>query len=429
MRDSVADFKQSKYEQADIELRLKLFDFTQKTEIQSQIAEAFYIWNNNAELMIEDIVERDIDDIEFGKFFEWFIHDFKLFDSQKGIIELFIEEQGKNISEIEEYIINDWKDNLYSFFEVGDSQNTDLFLIKDIFTGETYQVKNQHSDYRLTASDIISARLLKTGNFLYLQRFVSIYPRAIKPLILDYFNRELAEFRKRFGRNQPVREYLRSWGFLIQNYVDDFVKQPKYLTPEGDELVFGRSVFRVDNYNKVLIRLRKLNFIKEIRGGTDELRVFYIYRNGNDNLSGTIELEKEKLTLQSYSINLLTRAKRILEKKLSPDIIFVEDLYKDYESSLEHSSLPKTKKSLRNQKNNVRSKSIQKDIEEYYDKWIDQPIEALGGKTPNQCLQSTDDRERLNSVLNELEEIYKNAKIRGELYYDINKLREKLKLK
>ena len=74
-------------------------------------------------------------------------------------------------------------------------------------------------------------------------------------------------------------------------------------------------------------------------------------------------------------------------------------------------------------------KELEKKLDEYYTDWIDQPLPALNGKTPRDAAKTSEGRNDLNLVLNELENIYKHAKMRGEPYFDLNKVRKQLKLK
>jgi hypothetical protein len=78
----------------------------------------------------------------------------------------------------------------------------------------------------------------------------------------------------------------------------------------------------------------------------------------------------------------------------------------------------------------VKSRSeLDSALDEYYDEWIDKPLESLQDKTPRQALETKGGREKLKSILNELEIFYKRARERGEPYYDVEKLNKKLKLK
>ena len=87
------EIMQSGIDRAERSLRTKLVDFSYRPEIQSQIGEAFYIWKNDPEAVNEYLDEEDIDDLTFTKFLDWFMYDFKLFNTEKRVIEQFYEEE------------------------------------------------------------------------------------------------------------------------------------------------------------------------------------------------------------------------------------------------------------------------------------------------------------------------------------------------
>ena len=93
MTDSIVDITKYKIDQVDKELRKKLVEYSERPEIQSQLGEAFYIWKNDPEFTSEDIREDQIDDLTFEKFFDWFLYDFKLFDSEQRVAERFYSEE------------------------------------------------------------------------------------------------------------------------------------------------------------------------------------------------------------------------------------------------------------------------------------------------------------------------------------------------
>ncbi len=67
-------------------------------------------------------------------------------------------------------------------------------------------------------------------------------------------------------------------------------------------------------------------------------------------------------------------------------------------------------------------------LDDYYEQWLDQPLEILDGKSPMQACETSEGKNQLHTILRELEEIYEVAKNRGEPYYNINILRNKLNL-
>jgi hypothetical protein len=425
--NSVVDLTQYKFDQAEENLRVRLVDFSHHSEIQAQIGEAFYIWKNDRDLLIEDISEEDVDDLTFAKFFDWFIYDFKLLGEGKRIIERFYEEERESLSDIEKNIVKDWINNLHSFFEVEEVFPKESCRIKDIFTGEIFQVKDSASSEQIKPLDIVSARPIKTGNNNYFSGVILVYPPSLKPLIVDFFNREFKEYKKTFGKKQTFKDYLKDWGFLIGNYIEETVNNPRFVTPEGDELVSASSTYNLRHYKKALKILRGIKSLDEIEGGTDELRVFSWIRRGKNKISVTIEIEKDKITIESYSIDLLSKAKNLIERKLAGLVIYQEDKIRQLDSYIDrkHHGPQKSNKTVLglNSKNELDGV-----LDEYYDDWIDKPLQRLQGKTPREALNTKKGREKLNSILDELQNIYEHARHRGEPYYNVLKLRKKLRL-
>ncbi|HWP91884.1 MAG TPA: SEC-C domain-containing protein [Thermodesulfobacteriota bacterium] len=425
--DSVVDLTQYKFDQADKELRMKIVDFSHRPDIQAQIGEAFYIWKNDPEILNENILEDDIDDLMFSKFFDWFIHDFKLLDDGKRVIERFYEEERKYLSEVEDQILNDWMDNLYSFFEVEEVFPKKGCRVRDIFSGELIEVKDTASSERISTSDIIAGRPLKTGNNYYFSGVILVYPSSFKPLIIDFFNREFKEYKKVFGRKSTSKDYLKDWGFLMGNYLEDALKHQRFLTPEGDDLVLASATYDLKNYDRALGNLRKVNSLQEMAGGTDELRMFSWLRADKSTIYGTIELEKDKLRIECYSANILSKAKNLVEKRLKGLVVHEGDKIRQLESLMPKGKSGRPSKA--NKKSRARNKvEVNPVLDRYYEDWIDKPLKVLQGKTPRQAMQTRQGRDKLNSILDELQNLYEHARERGEPYYDVSKLRKKLRL-
>ncbi|MER3447760.1 MAG: hypothetical protein C4291_13410 [Candidatus Dadabacteria bacterium] len=427
----MVDLANYKIDQAERDLKMKLIDFSNRPDMQVQIGEAFYIWMNNPGLSGEDMDEDDIDDLTFTKFLDWFIYDFKLLDTGKRLIHRFYEEESRNLSNIERYILDGWIDNLFSFFEVEEVIPKEGCRIRDIFTGEVFQIKDSKASSQISRSDIIGGRPLRVGSNTHFSGVVSIYPQAFKHIILDLFKRELKEYRKNFGKKRTPKEYLKDWGFLIERYIEDIANNPQFFTPEGDELVFASSTYSVKDYDKILEKLEKIDSLEEIKGGTNELRAFSWIRKrkiGQSKILGNIEIERDRLTIECYSSNLLDKGKILIESKLRGLISHKEDSIKQLESFLDKQ--PRETSKGRRLPPGVKSQSeLDTVLDEYYDRWIDKPLEVLDNKTPREALETNEGREKLGSILKELQSFYEEAKERGEPYYNVENLRKKLRLK
>ena len=427
MTDSVVDITQYKYDQAEKDLRVKLVEYSERPEIQSQLGEAFFIWQNDHDFSTEDITEDQVDELTFEKFLDWFLYDFKLLDTKERFIERYYREQGDSLEEVEKRVIKDWLKNQYSFFEVEDVTPGEDCLIRDIFTKKQFQVSDQASSKQIKPSDIIGARPLKCGNNIYFSGVISVYPATFKTLITDFFKGEFKEYKKSYGQNRTRNDYLKDWGYQIGHFIEDVAKHPHFVTPEGDEFVLASASYQIKDRKKALIRIKKIKSLKEIIGGGDELTIFTWEKKGKNKISGTLEVEDERLRIECYSLKMLAAAKSKIETDLDGLIIHIEDNAKELDTFIDNKkdNTGKVKKYPLGVRNKTELDSI---LDRHYENWVDLPLEALGGQSPQEALNTKKGRDKLASVINELEIIYEQAKKRGEPYYDVDKLRKKLNI-
>lgn len=427
MTDSVVDISQSKLDQSEKELKTKLVDYSERQEIQAQLGEAFYIWKNDPDFTSEDIEENQIDELTFEKFYDWFVYDFKLFDSEERVIEKFYLDERTNLSGAEKKLIKDWIKSIHSFFEVQEVKEGDLCIIKDIFTGRTFEVIDKASSKQIRRTDIIAARPLKIGTQSYFSGVVSLYPPTFKNLITEFFDQEFKEYQEQYGAEKTIKNYLKDWGYQIDSYIQDVASHPHFLTPEGDEFILSTANYRVDDYMGCIKSIEKVKSLKEVSEKTEELRVFSWEKIGRNTITGTLEIEETKLRLECYSLEMLAKAKLKIEKQCGGFITHTTDSTKELDTFIDRSNIEskKLKKLPLGVKN---KKELDTELDSHYDKWVDHPLEILGGTSPKEALKSKEGKLKLISVLDELETIYQQAKSRGEPYYDVDKLRKMLKL-
>ncbi len=426
MTKSVVDIN-DKLDQVDKELRRKLVDYSERDEIQSQLGEAFYIWKNDPEFTSEDIEEDQVDDLTFEKFFDWFLYDFKLLDSEQRVAEKFYSDEGSKLTASEKTLIKDWIKSIYSFFEVEDVKPEEKCTIKDIFTGKVFEVLDKASSKQIKRNDIIAARPLKTGNKYYFSSIVSLYPTPFKDLITKYFDQEYKEYKKLFGSKKTKDNYLKDWGYQIGAYIEDTTNNPHFVTPEGHEFVLATADYSVEEYDKCIKKLQSVKSLKEISDENEELRAFSWEKSGRNKITGTLEIERNKLHIECYSLDMLAMARSKIEKECKGLITHLHDSTKELDTLIGNPSnqIQKIKRCPLGVKN---KKELDTELDRHYDSWVDTPLEILGGKSPKEALGSKEGKIKLSSVIDELEVIYEHAKKRGEPYYDVSKLRKKLKL-
>ncbi|MGH7889503.1 MAG: hypothetical protein ACRENF_03015, partial [Thermodesulfobacteriota bacterium] len=356
------------------------------------------------------------------------LYDFRLLDTGERVIERFYYDERVTLSGPEEAVIKGWIDSVYSFFEVGEVVPGEYCDIRDLFLQTEFRVRDSSSSKKLRTSDIIGARPLIAGYNVYFSGIISAYPQAFKNIILEYFDSEFELYRESREDGADKKEFIRDLGFQISNYMDELARNPHFITPEGEDLVLASAVYGVNDRVKALERLEKIDSLKQISGPGEEIMVFTIDIGGRSNISGTIEVDDERLDIATYSLEMLERAKSIIEKGLEGLIVHLEDKAKGMESYTERNQKATAK--LKRLPHGVKNKKeLDKKLDEYYKKWLDLPLAALSGLTPREAAGTEEGKKKLKIVLRELENIYKLARDRGEPYFEVNIIRKKLNLK
>lgn len=411
-------------EEAESSLRERLVEFSNRPEVQAQIGEAFYIWKNDPELLEEDL-EDYLTDVTFTQFFDWFLYDFRLLDTKKRLIETFIEEAKGGFSPLEKSILESWEESYQSYYEVEEVADRSL-RIRELFTGNVVSIEDASTSKQVKPRDIVAARTINLLGKPYFAGVVYIYPGTFKPLIIEFFEQELAIYKNTYGSNSTPKDYLKEWGFAIGHYIEGLVRNQLFLNSEGEELSIAIAFYKVKDMERAVGKLRALEMFREFSTGNEDFFLFSWVDEDQARLIGTIEVERDMLYLQCYSPKLLRKGREILEGNMGELVEYLRESQKALRSFAPKGEAKKRRVKL---PPGIKSRKEMDDaLDDYYKRWVDLPNTALGGKTPRQCVQSAEDRKKLMLVLKELSAFYERSRQRGEPYYDVGKLIQDLGL-
>ncbi len=424
----IVNLNQYKFDQLEKELRIKLTEFTEKPDIASQIGEAFYIWKNNPDLLPEDLAMDEIDESSFSRFFDWFIYDFKLIDSGKTVITTFYEENKRDLSNIEQTIIKQAKESICSFFILEDIVEDNKCIISDIFTEEKFTIVDKSTAEKAKLYSILGARILQSDNTLLFSDIITLYPIAFKTLILDFYKKEYREYESSCDGKPSIKKFLKDWGYLIFQYLENISKNPRFLNSLGQEFIFTISEYKITDHKAVIELLDKTPNITPIIKKTDDLKVYLIASDNNPETEGVIELDKNFLNLECYSNSSQSKMKELFESQFSNVLKHEKDTIKDLNTLINLNKNKKKYKVDRLPPGVKNKKEMDSILDDYYQHWLDEPLEVLDGKSPKEASLTKEGKLQLHTILTELEDIYEIARNRGEPYYNIKILRNKLNL-
>ncbi|MGI9534840.1 MAG: hypothetical protein ACR2NW_07800 [Thermodesulfobacteriota bacterium] len=407
-------------EKIEKNLSNSILEFTERIEIQSQMSEAFHIWNNDSYSISEYTADEDIPDETYAKFLDWFIYDFKTFNNKKRVIEEFYENNLDDLKEEERTVLKDWIKSYQSYFEVVKINSGVFCIIKDLFTGEEHLVYDKIISSKIRSVDIISARLLKTGDTIYFSGIISIYPNLFKQIIKDYFKKEFDIYNAENSVNDSVARFLKDNGYLIANYLDDVINHPQLVSLEGDEFLIATAEYNFNENKPVLKILNESDELTYVNNTLDKNDYFFIDEIEGIEVGANIEISSKAMTITTNTKNKLTTAKSFIESVLEDFITHNNDSSKKLNSYIESSK----KKSYELPRGFKSKKKFESELDDFYKNWIDKPLEALRGITPREALKTPEGRKELEYILIELEKLYDSARKAGEPYYEVYKLRE-----
>lgn len=142
--------------------------------------------------------DKDIDFVDIGErrlFFDWFIHDYVIKDSEKSnttiiqkVAETFKNESGTEKHEKEKKFLELWGDSAFRFYEVIDIKKGSGYTVIDVFDNPDKHLFlfDHSSSFTINKHDIIYTRLYNVGEIVRPAGGIVNLPRRFLPFIKEY---------------------------------------------------------------------------------------------------------------------------------------------------------------------------------------------------------------------------------------------------
>ncbi|MEW5718652.1 MAG: SEC-C metal-binding domain-containing protein [Chloroflexota bacterium] len=391
--------------------------------------------------------------IESSRALDYFIHDYRLPDD-KRVIERFAAEHGKRLSAEERALIEGWQHSRLTAFEVIAVEQGVGMRLRDLVSGEEFDVREKRGTQDLNRWEIVVSRLMRTGDHYEMGGATGM---RLPMRYRDWVRGHLAEQWRHYQFNHPestYEDFLHASSQLLMQFIEDEVMPaltapPTVVTAEGDVSEFCKATFDVLDYTVALAGLRgaaelvedeteddQVSFGWSEEGVSLELLRAYgpafehkpamgVGRGGFRNL-GHLLLTRETLTLEVTSQRRLEAGKDLLAQRLGNAIQHRADEIKSITKAL--AQMPeKSEEEIAEEEPPEEIEAMQAEMEaQYHREWLDQKIPALGNETPRQAVKTFGGRVRVIRLLKELE-ASESARVRhGKIAYDFSELKQEL---
>lgn len=387
-----------------------------------------------------------------GQFHDWFINDYRTADG-KTILQGFCDRRLGTLSADERRLAESLLKSYLSIYEVQDVREGEGLTIRNLFTGETMDVKEVSGSYIAVQWDLLQVRVYTMDGVSRFAGNGQTMPRMRFEALKAYLDNARRSFEAETGQaGWPA--FLKENAFLIGRFFDELVEEPPVLlTEERHRIISSKAHFTVSDYD----RARKLlsgeyDFADEEEIPSGGVSVSWLKRGpskeweiGPDSdgkgmvatssivhpsgrmtftVLGTVNLHPDRMTLECMSRERLERGKKRLLDLLRGAILHRVDEFEDIHVAMKRrEGKGEGTKSLKNEEARAMLAAM---MQKHMSAWPDQEIPALGGKTPREAVATKAGREKVLGLIKDMENGEARKKKAGEPFIDLGPLRREL---
>ncbi len=292
-----------------------------------------------------------------------------------------------------------------SLFEVESVQTGVGMGLADLLSGESIQVREISLTSQVKRWDVLFAWVLPIGDHLELTGAGCVVPRIHLKAVRAALDDEIDRLRRRrpgVAQRDLVGEAAWAPLRVLRRAIADF-RLPELRTMHGDKLLFCKAHYDVRDEDRVRRLLGSSSELEE-----DDAGWGWVDRDGHPDLGegplslGQIRLGRSGLVLETMSRERLERGRRLIESTLGDLVEHRADSIQSPEAALrEHADDPRPPAAEIPE--DVQRELMGRVLSEHYRGWLDEPLPALGGKTPRKATRTRAGRARVEALLKDIE--------------------------
>jgi hypothetical protein len=407
------------YSSADREQALlKLMRFATGAEFKKEYRLAFELfwgdWLSEApDEELKDVMASETVSLAYNS---WFAFDFDLGDG-RTVFDLFCAREDKRLSAGERNFLQGMRGSHLRLYEILEVRVDEGFEVRDLWDDRRLWVRERSATRQIVAWDLVVARIGPSGDgAMVFETVPYLFPAAAKNDLV----RGLRKAHRVFTRQFPTKSIADFFKAMAPVFHKLWLEQvalpprPKIMTGDGEPFIFAKVIFDLLDRDKVASRLVGRDDIVDQGDGT------YVWLESVGELQrslGTIVLEDGRIVLETTSQKRAEKARDWLPSLLGDAVRFRAISYEDIDQALKRGPA-QSAKTISEIPPDVKAEVLGKLYEEHYRKWLDEPVPALGNRTPRHAARLITVRPKLIALLKDLESRSERQRRAGEPAYD-----------
>ncbi|MEJ2089221.1 MAG: DUF2384 domain-containing protein [Gammaproteobacteria bacterium] len=302
--------------------------------------------------------------------------------------------------------------------------------LRDLLTAEARRVTDREAADSLTERSVVLARVVDSDgeSLLCGSHSAALAPLAaleVAERMRTYLKRKSAVPPARLREPNTVRYLIRSW----QDQIDEIERTrgvaPEIRNTDGDVLLgtVDRYAFDAAERQRVEAALLDIDGLEPVEPGH---YVALREHRGSNTVIGSVRLERKTLRVETNSVERADTLRKRIERACAGLLTHRGRSHEDPLAALERETPAAPPPAADDIPPEQLDLIIQTHKRQHYENWLDDPIPALGNKTPRQAVRSASGRSRVEALLSEIE--YLEASLPPGQRFDVSVLRHALKL-
>jgi hypothetical protein len=356
----------------------------------------------------------------------WFVFDFD-YDGGRRMVEIFIDSEARQLSSGELNYLRGMRGSHLRLYEILDVKSDQGFEVRDLWDERRFYVRERAGTRQIVAWDLVVARigLGETGEKVF-ETLPYVFSAAQKEDLLRRLRKAHRIFTREY-RGKNLAEFFKTMAPVFHKLWLEHVAlppRPKIVTGDGEPFVFARVIF------DLLDREAAIRFLADRDDIVDHGDGSYAWlepAGAFQRSAGTMALEEKRVVFETTSQKRAEKARDELPALLGSTLRFRAISYGDVEQAIKRA--PRTAKP---KEPDISVEAQHKILGEYYEnhyrKWLDEPVPALGNRTPRHAAKLKTVRPKLIALLKDFESHSERQRRSGQITYDFRWMWEELGL-
>ena len=346
----------------------------------------------------------------------WFTYDFEVYDGQT-VIDLFLEREAKKLTTSEGKFLEGLRGSHSRLYEILEVKIGQGFELRDLWDDRRLFVRERAATSQLVAWDVIVGRIGRSGDGgTVFETLTHRFPASAKDELLNALRKAHRLFLREFPQKSIAAFFKTMMPLLHQSWLDRVAlpPRPKLVTVDGEPMIFAKVVFDLLDRDAVV---RSLTDRDDIVDQGDGSYVWLEPAADAQRSIGVILIEEKRVVFETMSRRRAEKARDELSALCGGAVHFRAISYEDIDQALKHAS-PRAEKKAPEVPSEEQQRLLGEFYQRHYRNWLDEPIPALGDRTPRHAAKLKTIRPKLIALLKDFESQSERQRRAGEVAYD-----------